>query len=98
VLIGGDGHSRSHIRNQANPQHMMDIAGDKLTGKTSDDQVVFAEVFARASRRCAKERSRSWVKRLNTDVLSENTRSIRFSGILERRLASATISRSEISR
>jgi hypothetical protein len=45
VFTGGDSNSRIHIRNQANPQHMMDIAGDKLTGKTADDQVVFGRGF-----------------------------------------------------
>jgi hypothetical protein len=45
VLTGGGLHSRIHIRNQADPQHMLDIAGDKLTGKTADDQVVFGKDF-----------------------------------------------------
>ena len=35
-FTGGDGHSRIHIRNQANPQHMFYSARNQLTGKSGD--------------------------------------------------------------
>jgi hypothetical protein len=39
--LAASSNSRIHIRDQANPQYMIDMARDKLTGKTADDQVVF---------------------------------------------------------